>query len=124
MDDIMAFLLIIIVVVLVLVYRYSKSKSGGYNQDIPLNPGTHRIGEDFPPGKGDLVATAGKGEVCVKRWGSEHHVLKFKLHAEGITDPTGYRNLTLRPHDTLEVNGNLKLMVTPAKAFTGEAPSS
>lgn len=117
MDDMMAFILILIVVCLVLVYRKSKPGSGGYSQDTPLNPGTHRIGEDFPPGRGDFVALSGKGDVCVKKWGTDKQVLKFTLHADGKAAPDRYRNLTLRRFDTLEVNGSLNIMITPSKPF-------
>ena len=119
MDDMMALLLIFITACLILVYRKSKGESGsGYKKDIPLNPGTYRIGEDFPPGKGDFVAIEGKGELIFKRWGAEKYVMKATLQADGTTAPDRYRNLTLSPHDTLEVTGNLKIMITPARAFS------
>lgn len=121
MDDMMALVLIFITICLILAYRKCKGKEAGYKEDIPLNPGTHRIGEDFPPGRGDFVAIEGKGDLIYKKWGAEKYVMKVTLHADGTLAPDRYRNLSLGAHDTLEITGNLKIMITPSRACSENA---
>ena len=116
MDDQMAVLLILIMVFLYAIYRFSKG--GGYSGEIQLNPGTYRIGEDLSPGKGDLVAVSGCGEICIQESSNGIWSNNFKLHASDASDPARFRNLTLRPHDILEINGNIQVMITPSTPIT------
>ena len=121
MGDMMAIVLIFVAVFLFLAYQ--KTKTGVYAGEITLNPGTYRIGEDLDPGKGDLTAVSGKGEVCIRERKSNKWDQNFKLHADNSGAPSRYRNLTLRTGDTLEINGSLQLTVTPSTAIVdGETP--
>ena len=115
MNDEMALLLILFAGFLYWVYR--RSKSGGYASDIDLKPGTHRIGEDLAPGKGDLVAVKGGGDICILEHGTKNWSHNFKLHADSPAIPSCYRNLTLNAKDILEINGSVELRLTPAKAI-------
>ena len=116
MEDGMAVILILLLVFLYLIYRMTIS--GNYPHDIPLSPGTYRIGEDLDPGKGDMVATAGSGDISILERGNGVWSNNFKLHVDSPSAPSRYRNLTLHPHDVLEINGSIKVMLTPPTAFT------
>ena len=118
MSDEMAVLLIILVIVLYWVYTKSKSSSGGYTSDQTLTPGTYRIGEDLSGGKGDMVAISGGGTITVKEKGGDDSVKTFKLHASNPSIPSRYRNLTLSSQDILEITGNMKVLITPAKSIS------
>ena len=112
MSDEMAIIVIVFVVGLFFLYR--RSNSGGYASDFPLPPGTHRIGEDLDPGKGDLIATSGGGDISILERGTGNWSHNFKLHANSGAVPNRYRNLTLHPHDILEINGNIQVLMTPS----------
>ena len=116
MGDEMAVLLIILAIFLYWVYR--KSNTSGYSSELPVKPGTHRIGEDLPPGKGDLVAISGGGTVTIKERGGSAKVTTFKLHASNSALPSRYRNLKLCPLDILEISGNMETLITPAKSIS------
>lgn len=115
MGDEMAVLLIFLAIFLYLIYR--KSNKGGYSSELSVKPGTHRIGEDLPPGKGDLVAISGGGTVTIKERGGSAKVTTFKLHASNSALPSRYRNLKLCPLDILEISGNMEVLITPAKSI-------
>ena len=106
--------IIVMVIVIGLVFLYRRSNSGGYSSDIPLNPGTYRIGEDLDPGKGDLLAVSGGGDISIKDRGTGNWDHNFKLHADSPAAPSSYRNLTLQTHDILEINGRIQVMIIPA----------
>ena len=111
MNDEMTLFFIIVCVVLVIIYK--RSKSGHYGDEIPLEPGDYRIGEDLDPGKGDLVAAKGVGDIAIMERGNGVWSNCFKLDANGSAAPTKYRNLTLHPSDILQINGNLKVLIMP-----------
>ena len=116
MTDDTLMLLICITIVLYLIYRYS-TRGGSYTEDKSLEPGTYRIGEDLDPGKCDLVAASGSGDICILERGNADWNNPFKL---GVGNPAAsprYRNLTLHAHDILEINGNVKVLVTPPSAI-------
>ena len=116
MSDEMTVLLIILAIVLYLLYR--KSAPGEYRSEHSLKPGTHRIGEDLSPGKGDLVAISGGGTVNVRERGSTAKVTTFRLHSSNAAIPSRYRNLRLSALDIVEISGNMEALITPAKAIT------
>ena len=116
MNDEMTLFFIIICVVLVIVYR--RSKRGLYGSEIPLTPGDWRVGEDIDPGKGDLVCVGGAGDVSIQERGNGVWTNNFKLHVDSPSAPSRYRNLTLHPHDILEINGSIKVLITPPTALT------
>ena len=115
-DDIVLFL-ISIIIILYLLYRFSK-RGGSYTDEVPVCPGTYRIGEDLAPGKCDIVAVSGSGDVCIKERGSDSWNNPFALAASDPKKPSRYRNLTLHRHDILEVNGKIELMLKPPAAIT------
>ena len=116
MSDDIALFLISIIIILYLVYRFSK-RGGSYADDVPVNPGTYRIGEDLDPGKCDLVAVSGAGDICIKERGNGVWNNPFKLAAKDPAVPDRYRNMTLHRHDILEVNGKVQLLLSPPSAF-------
>ena len=116
MEDGMAVILILLLVFLYLLYRMTIS--GTYPPESPLGPGTYRIGEDLDPGKGDLVCVGGAGDVSIQERGNGVWTNNFKLHVDSPSAPSRYRNLTLHPHDILEINGSIKVLITPPTALT------
>ena len=115
MTDNTAMFLICIAIVLYLVYRYS-NRGKKYSVETPVEPGTYRIGEDLPPGKCDIVAVSGVGDICIRERGNGVWNNPFKLSASASAAPSRYRNMTLHPHDILEVNGSVKLLLSPPTA--------
>lgn len=111
MNDDMALFFIIIIVILVILYR--RSKSGLYGDEIPLSSGDWRVGEDLDPGKGDLVAVSGVGDICIKQHGNDVWNHAFKLGANDPATPGKYRNITLHANDILQINGSVKVMLVP-----------
>ena len=111
MNDEMTLFFIIIGVVLVIVYR--RSKRGLYGSEIPLTPGDWRVGEDIDPGKGDLVAVSGTGDINIMERGNGVWTNGFKLGADNPAVPGKYRNLTLHASDILQINGDIKVLITP-----------
>lgn len=116
MNDNTALFFLFICIGLYLIYRFSRS-SASYGEDTPVDPGTHRIGEDLPPGKCDIVARSGGGDICIKEKGNDAWNNPFKLAADNPTTPSRYRNMTLRRHDILEVNGKIQLYLSPPAAI-------
>ena len=116
MNDDLALFLIIVGVILWIIYHYSKR--GHYGDEIPIEAGDHRIGEDMDPGKGDLVAVNGTGDICIKERGNDVWNNPFKLGADNPAVPSRYRNLTLHPSDILQVNGKVKLLIVPPTPIT------
>ena len=112
MNDDMALFLICIAIILFLVYRYSKH-GGSYPDEITVEPGIYRIGEELAPGKCDVTALSGSGEIRIRERGKKEPTVSFKLSAASAVTPSSYRNLTLLPRRMLEVNGNLHLNITP-----------
>ena len=117
MNDDMALFLIFVAIILYVVYRYSK-RGGVYAAEVPIGPGTYRIGEDLDPGKCDLVAVRGGGDICIKERGNDVWNNPFKLGADNPAVPSRYRNLTLHPSDILQVNGKVKLLIVPPTPIT------
>lgn len=111
MSDEMTLFLLIIAVILILIYR--RTRNGVYSDDMTLDPGDHRIGEDLAPGKGDLVVISGTGSICIKERGKTQWNNPFKLSADNPALPTRYRNLTLHANDILQINGNVSVKLTP-----------
>ena len=116
MNDDLALFLVVVGVILWIIYRHSKR--GHYGDEIPIEPGDHRIGEDMDPGKGDLVAVSGTGDICIKERGNDVWNNPFKLGKDNPAVPSRYRNLTLHPSDILQVNGNVKLLIEPPTPIT------
>ena len=115
MTDDMTLFFIIVAVVLVIIYRRSKHRL--YGADIPLEPGDYRIGEDLDPGKGDIVAVSGVGDISIMELGTGVWSNTFKLGANDPAVPGKYRNLTLNANDILQINGNVKVLITPPTAI-------
>ena len=116
MNDNTALFFLFIGIGLYLIYHFSKP-SGSYGEDTPVGPGTYRIGEDLSPGKCDIVAVSGGGDICIKEKGNDVGNNPFKLAASNPTPPSRYRNMTLHSHDILEVNGSIKLLLSPPSAI-------
>ncbi|MBR5020083.1 MAG: hypothetical protein IKY17_00495 [Oscillospiraceae bacterium] len=112
MNDDMLLFFICVGIILYVIYRYSK-RGGSYAAEVPIGPGTYRIGEDLDPGKCDLVAVQGGGDICIKERGNGVWNNPFKLAADNPIAPSRYRNMTLHRHDILEVNGKIQLMLKP-----------
>lgn len=115
MDDQMAMFFICTIIALILIYKFFSSSD--YTTEIPLEPGTYRVGEDLAPGKGDLVAVAGGGEFCVKPHGNDVWNDPHKLGITSPAQPSRFRNITLNKGDILEIDGDVKMMLTPPAAI-------
>lgn len=116
MNDNTALFFLFIGIALYLIYRFSRA-AGSYTADVPVGPGTYRVGEDLDPGKCDLVAVDGGGDICIKERGNDVWNTPFKVAAANPTAATRFRNLTLHRHDILEVNGSVKLLLSPPSAI-------
>lgn len=117
MSDNMTLLFVLIVVIMCIVYWRSKH-GGSYTDDLPLSPGTYRVGEDLDPGKCDIVAVSGTGDICIRERGNDVWNDPFKLGADNPATASRYRNMTLKAHDILEINGKVKILLSPPTAFT------
>lgn len=100
-----------IALLLFVLYRWSKRNT--YSAEVPLKPGTYRIGEDLDPGKCDLYADSGSGDINILEIGSKEWNNPFRLGVDNPAACPRYRNLTLKPHDILEIDGNVRVLVTP-----------
>ena len=116
MNDNTAMFLICVCIILILLYRYSK-RNVKYTTDLPLGPGTYRVGEDLDPGKCDIVAVSGVADVCIKERGNDNWNNPFKLSPDSPVAPDRYRNMTLHAHDILEINGKATVMLMPPSAI-------
>lgn len=116
MNDNTAMFLICVCIVLFLLYRYSK-RTVKYTGELPLDPGTYRVGEDLDPGKCDIVAVSGVADISIKERGNDAWNNPFKLAPASPVLPGRYRNIMLHPHDILEINGKAKVMLTPPAAI-------
>ena len=112
MNDNTAMFLICVCIVLYLLYRYSQ-RTAKYAADVPIGPGTYRIGEDLDPGKCDIVAVSGVADICIKEHGNDVWNNAFKLAPANPIAPDRYRNRTLQPSDILEINGQAQILLTP-----------
>ena len=65
-----------------------------------------------------MVALSGGGTVTINEKGSSASVKTFKLHASNPGIPDRYRNLTLSSLDVLNISGNMKVLITPAKSIS------
>lgn len=87
-----------------------------YTEDFMLGPGTYVIGRDIPAGKGDLIAESGGGDFIIKEHKADSWSLNSKIGVVSPLQPSRFRNLQLRRGDTLEINGNVNILVTsPAR---------
>lgn len=117
------FFLILIFIAMVVVVLYKCFFHGEYGRDIFLGPGTWIVGIDLPPGKGDLIAEMGAGSFNVKEFRSKNWSVGGSIGITSGLQPSRYRNLELHPGDTLEINGNVNIMITapvPIRDITEE----
>lgn len=98
------------ILALVILQRLS---SGNYEEREHLTAGYYKAGVDIPVGKADLVATGGAGNFIVKNSKKKDWSISNAIGATSGFQPTKYRNLILNKHDVLEVNGSVKLVLTP-----------
>lgn len=115
MNDEIFLVLLFIAIVLVVIYKCCFH--GEYGRDIFLGPGTWIVGIDLPPGKGDLIAETGAGSFCVKEFRSKEWSVGGNIGVTSGLQPGRYRNLDLHPGDTLEINGNVNIMITAPVAI-------
>lgn len=104
--------LILVFIAIVVVVLYKCFFHGEYGRDIFLGPGTWVVGIDLPPGKGDLIAETGAGNFCVKEHRSKSWTVGNNIGVTSGLQPGRFRNLDLHPGDTLEINGNVNIMIT------------
>ena len=85
---------------------------GGYSRDIILGPGTYIAGYDIPTGKADLIAESGSGDFCLKQRKAKSWVMGNKIGITSGLQPGRFRNMYLNWGDTLEINGNVTVLLT------------
>ena len=116
MSDNTVMFLICMCIIVYLLYRYS-ARIAKYTGEVPLNPGTYRIGEDLDPGKCDIVVVSGVADICIKERGNDVWNNAMKMAADNPVAPPRYRNMTLHAHDILEINGQTKVVLEPPTAI-------
>lgn len=84
----------------------------GFERDVIIGPGTYIAGYDIPFGRADLVAESGNGDFCLKQRKSKTWAVGNKIGITSAIQPGRYRNLDIRWGDTLEINGNVTVLVT------------
>lgn len=110
MTDEIVLILIFMIACGFLVLKYFPRS--GYNEDIILGPGTYIAGYDIPTGKADLIAESGGGDFCFKQRKAKSWVMGNKIGVTSGLQPSRFRNLTLNWGDTLEINGNVTVLLT------------
>lgn len=116
MSDEFAMVLILIVICGILLIR--RIQPGAYKQDVFIGPGFHVVGQDIPPGKADMIAEEGGGEFSCREKGSKVWNYGNKIGVTSGVQPSRIRNLYLNPGDTLEINGNVNVMLTAPVPIT------
>lgn len=109
MTDGFAFGIILIAAFIILIAKWRSH--GEYEDQITLPAGTYLVGEDIPHGKCDVVAKSGGGNFCVKNRKSDTWVFSINIGITSGIQPGRFRNLCLNRGDTLEVNGNLEILL-------------
>lgn len=109
-DNFALWIILIGILVLVILQRLS---SGNYEEREHLSAGTYKAGVDIPVGKADLVATSGAGNFIIKNSKAKSWSIGNNIGATSGFQPTRFRNVILNKHDVLEINGSVKVVLTP-----------
>lgn len=105
------FALFIVIIGAVVIMMAKMLSHGEYDQQITLPPGTYLVGEDIPHGKCDVLAESGSGNFCVKNRKSRSWSIGSNIGITSPQQPGRFRNLVLNIGDTLEVNGNVVILL-------------
>lgn len=111
MTDGFAFIIIFCgIIVLAILQRLS---SGNYEDKHFLTAGTYKAGGEIPVGKADLTAVSGAGNFCVKNKEVKEWNIGNPIGATSGFQVSKFRNLVLNKGDVLEINGSVKIMLSP-----------
>lgn len=115
MTDNFALLIIIFgILALAILQRLS---SGNYEEKHFLTAGTYRAGGEIPVGKADLTAVSGAGSFCVKNKHVKDWTIGNPIGATSGFQPSRFRNLAINKGDILEINGSVKVMLSPPQVI-------
>ena len=87
-------------------------RNGDYEEQRILSPGIYEVGVEIRPGRCDLMAESGGGSFIIKNKKADCWNLGNSIGVGGI-GPGRFRNVTLMHGDILEINGNVRVMLTP-----------
>ena len=93
--------------------RLSSQGCENYEEKKFITAGTYIAGADIPAGKADLTAITGAGNFCVRNSQVKDWTLGNPIGATSGFQPKNFRNLVLNKDDILEVNGSVKIMLSP-----------
>lgn len=88
-------------------------RHGDYEAQRMLSPGRYEVGVEIPPGRCDLTAASGGGSFNIKNKKMSDWNLGNAIGVTSSLMPGRFRNVTLMQGDILEINGNVKVMLTP-----------
>ena len=109
-DNFALFIIFCGIIALAVLQRLS---SGNYEDKHFLTAGTYKAGADIPVGKADLTAISGAGNFCVKNKEVKDWTTGNLIGATSGFQPSKFRNLVLNKDDILEINGSVKVMLSP-----------
>lgn len=88
-------------------------RNGDYEEQRTLSPGRYEVGVEIRPGRCDLMAESGGGDFMVKNKKANEWNMGNAIGATSGLMPSRFRNLTLSMGDILEINGNVRVLMTP-----------
>lgn len=88
-------------------------RNGDYEEQRILPPGRYEVGVDIRPGRCDLMAESGGGDFIIRNKNADGWSLGNSIGATSGIMPSRFRNVTLMQGDILEINGNVKVLLTP-----------
>lgn len=107
----------VLIVMVFSIVIYLLMRNGDYNQQYILSPGTYEVGIEIPPGRCDLMAESGGGNFNIKNRNSNAWSLGNAIGNSGVM-PNRFRNVTLKRGDILQINGNVRVMLSPPVPIT------
>lgn len=96
---------------------YLLMRNGDYVQQYILSPGTYEVGVEIRPGRCDLMAESGGGSFNIKNRKANTWNMGNAIGLSGVM-PNRFRNVTLSRGDLLQINGNVRVLLTPPTPIT------
>jgi len=101
------------IIAMAVMQRISSNVCVNYEEKKLVTAGTYVVGTDIPVGKADLTAISGSGSFCIKNNEVKDWTFGNLIGATSGFQPKKFRNLVLTKEDILEVNGSVKIMLSP-----------
>lgn len=116
MTDGFAFFIVICgIIAIAIMQRLGSNICENYEEKKFVTAGTYIAGTDIPAGKADLTAISGAGHFCIKDVEVKEWTMGNPIGATSGFQPNKFRNLVLKKDDILEINGSVKIMLSPPK---------